>query len=80
MAFGKSSAYDSGMRGQEKPTLEPSDADRESMRAARGQVESTEDGDFDINDHVSKDEDGHHQLNLTTLAEAIHKKGGIHGE
>lgn len=79
MASKFSPAHSSGMRGSEKPTMAAEEAEGMAGRADNEEGESTEDQDFDVNEHVhGPDENGHHHLNLSTLAEAMQKKGGIH--
>ncbi len=81
MARKFSPAHQSGMRGGEKPTMSGDEADTLANAAESKEEESTEDGDFpDLNEHISKDEEGNHHLNLTTLAGAMHKKSGLHDE
>jgi len=81
MAKKFSPAHSSGMRGGEKPSVSGDEADTLARAAETTQGESTEDGDFDMNDHVhGPDENGHRHLNLTTMADAMHKKSGLHDE
>jgi len=79
MANKFSPAHQSGMRGGEKPSVSGDEADQLARAAETAEGESTEDKDFDVNEHVhGPDENGHHHLNLTTMAEAMHKKSGLH--
>lgn len=83
----KSAAHSSGMRGSEKPNLrqaddEASDGEHELGTESSEQQDGTELGTT-VAEHIhGPDENGHHHLNLSSLAEALtaKKKGGAHGE
>jgi hypothetical protein len=90
-------AFASGMRGSEKPSKEPSEAEqekenvgigtREGKTASEGALAKDEGSEaYGYSELVSKhingpDENGHHHLNLTTLAAALRDKSeGTPGE
>lgn len=82
----KNLAYSSGMRGQEKPSVRQADDEAAEGEAGIG-TESSEKQDTEelgttVAEHIHVDpETGHHQLNLTTLANTLGgKKGGVHDE
>lgn len=78
-------AFDSGMRGGEKPSVSPERAEDEAAEGRTDETnESSELQDSEelgttVAEHIHYDpESGHHHLNLTTLSSALGKKGGVH--
>lgn len=72
----KPAAFKSGMRGAEEvsPAFKESPGEEQDQETERSMEEI-------VADHIhGPDEAGHHHLNLTTLAEEIHKSGGLHKE
>lgn len=87
MKKGRSPAHDSGMRGNEKPTMTPENAEEEAYEGKTdaanesSELQDTEELGTTVAEHIHKDpETGHHHLNLTTLSSALSKRGGKHDQ
>ncbi len=76
----KGPAYDSGMRGIEKPSIADEELQRHTRGAASMPGESQEEAAleaFDANEHVTRNEDGSITIRPSIFGK---KKGGLHEE